>query len=203
MPLNDDEFVFTTKKPEKMKGDQFTTASLSTIWRKTVKGLKLEKVNHHPYGKPNHFRMHGLRKYFRNNMRADPSYREFWMGHSLGVDEHYISRDPEFHRKEYKKGYESLRILEPATPAQLIEIAEELKLKDQEIQELKNQNKELFSKFEKLDEMLQTLKLMEDKDFSDLKEGQIRSIIRRDPLELIAEKIQKMKKSEKENSKEE
>jgi hypothetical protein len=87
--------------------------------------------------------MHGLRKYFRNNMKADPSYREFWMGHSLGVDEHYVTRDPEAHRAEYRKGYESLRILEPATPAQLTEIVEQLKKKDLEIQELRKEIKEM------------------------------------------------------------
>ena len=83
-------------------------------------------------------------------MRADPSYREFWMGHSLGVDEHYVSRDPEFHRKEYKKGYESIRILEPATPQQIMEIAEQLKQKDQEIQELKAQNERLSARMDNM-----------------------------------------------------
>ena len=113
MPLNDDDFLFTSRKPEKMKGEQFTTASISTIFRHIVRSLKLQKTSHNTQpGKPNPLRLHGLRKYFRNNMRADPSYREFWMGHSLGVDSHYISRDIEFHRKEYKKNYEQLRIQE-------------------------------------------------------------------------------------------
>ena len=124
-----------------MKGEQFTVASLSTLFRKTVRALKLEKGSQ--YGKPSHFRMHGLRKYFCNYMRADPAFREFWMGHSLGVDAHYVSRDPEFHRKEYKKGYESLRILEPVTPAQLQDINDQLKQKDQEIQELRKEMREL------------------------------------------------------------
>ncbi len=155
IPLNDDEFVFTTKKPERMKGDQFTSASLSTIWRKVVRALKLEKNSTHR--KFNHFRMHGLRKYFRNNMRADPSYREFWMGHSLGVDAHYVSRDPEFHRKEYKKGYESLRILEPATPAQLTEIVDQLKQKDQEIQQLKKDMNEVIKNTAVLQELVDSL----------------------------------------------
>lgn len=140
IPLKDQDFVFITKKPERMKGEQFTAASLSTIWRNIVRALKLEKGS--KYGKPKHFRQHGLRKYFRNSMRSDPSYREFWMGHSLGVDEHYVSRDPEYHRKEYKKGYEQLRIYE-STPTIIIEITEQLKQKDQEIQQLRKDMGEL------------------------------------------------------------
>lgn len=144
IPLKDQDFVFTTKKPERMKGKQFTVASISTIFRKTVKSLKLEQKGTH-YGKPKHFRMHGLRKYFRNNMKADPSFREFWMGHSLGVDSHYVSRDPEHHRKIYKKGYEQLRIYE-GTPAIITEISQKLENKDQEIQQLRKEMGELKEK---------------------------------------------------------
>lgn len=134
MPLKDQDFVFESNKPGRVKGKQFSVASISTMFSRIVRSLKLEKGTQ--YGKPKHFRMHGLRKYFRNNMRADPSYREFWMGHSLGVDEHYVSRDPEYHRKEYKKGYEQLRIYE-STPAIITEITEQLQKKDLEIQELR------------------------------------------------------------------
>jgi hypothetical protein len=38
------------------------------------------------------------------------------MGHSLGTDEHYISRDVETYRKLYADNYASLRIYEPPTP---------------------------------------------------------------------------------------
>jgi hypothetical protein len=38
------------------------------------------------------------------------------MGHSLGTDEHYISRDVETYRKLYADNYASLRIYEPTTP---------------------------------------------------------------------------------------
>lgn len=138
LPLNDQDFVFASNKPERMKGKQFSAASLSTIWRNIVRALKLEKGS--AYGKPKHFRMHGLRKYFRNSMKSD--YRKFWMGHSLGVDEHYISRDPEYHRKEYRKGYEQLRIYE-STPTIITEITEQLKQKDMEIQQLRKEVEEL------------------------------------------------------------
>ena len=69
-------------------------------------------------------------------MKADPAFREFWMVHSLGVDSHYVSRDPEFHRKEYKKGYEQLRIPETVTPAQMKDINDQLRQKDKEVHNL-------------------------------------------------------------------
>jgi hypothetical protein len=201
-PLKDEDYIFISEKPGKTKGEQFTTANISTIFRYIVKDLKLENTNHiMHYGKPKHFRLHGLRKYFRNNMKADPSYREFWMAHSLGVDAHYVSRDPEFHRKEYKKNYEQLRILEPATPTQLIEIAEKLNQKDQEIQELKKQNKELYNKFEKLDETLKTLKAMEDPEFKQITKTEakdpistVAKVIKVEILKELKEEIKKMKK---------
>lgn len=159
LPLNDQDFVFTSKKPERMKGEQFTAASLSMIWRNIVRDLKLEQES--TPGKPKHFRMHGLRKYFRNNMRADYSYREFWMGHSLGVDEHYISRDVEVHRKEYRNGYEQLRIYE-STPAIISEITEQMKQKDMEIQELRDEIKHI----RKYTDLLESLQFAENRELT-------------------------------------
>ena len=176
MPLNDQDFVFTSKKPERMKGEQFTVASLSGIWRKVVRSLKLEKGSR--YGRANHFRMHGLRKYFRNSMRSDPSYREFWMGHSLGVDEHYISRDPEYHRKEYKKGYEQLRIYE-STPRIITEITEQLKQKDMEMQQLRKEMGELK---ENTAELQAFVDLIEKHDL--LKKSEVLAAV----IELLAKK---------------
>jgi integrase len=135
MPLRDQDYVFATEKPSRVKGEQFTEASLSTIFRRITEHLKMEKGS--PFGKPGHYRMHGLRKYFRNNMKAEESFRKFWMGHSLGVDAHYISRDSEEHRRRYAQGYKQLRIFEQASSVKLTEIAHELKQKDKEILELK------------------------------------------------------------------
>lgn len=155
MPLNPDAYVFVPEKPGLVKGKQFTVASLSVKFHRIVRKLNLEQGA--PRGKPGHYRMHGLRKYFRNNMRCDSAFREFWMGHSLGVDDHYISRDPEEHRKRYAEGYEQLRILEPTTPKQLTEIQEQLKQKDLEIQELRTQNEKLSARIDQLAEPLEAL----------------------------------------------
>jgi len=188
MPLNDQDFVFASEKPEKMKGEQFTGASLSTIFRRIVRALKLEKGTQ--YGKPSHFKMHGLRKYFRNNMKGDPSYREFWMGHSLGVDSHYINRDPEYHRKEYKKGYEQLRIYE-STPAIITEIVEKLKQKDQEIERLS-------ARIDKLAEPLEILKEMDIEELSKDEErtplGILIQYLKLQAAKELNDEIQKLKK---------
>ena len=130
----DQDYIFSSEKPGAVKGAQFTEASLSTIFRRITEHLKMQKGA--PFGKPGHYRLHGLRKYFRNNCRAEEGFREFWMGHSLGVDAHYISRDPEEHRKRYAEAYEGLRILAPVTPGQLKDINDQLRKKDQEIAEL-------------------------------------------------------------------
>jgi translation initiation factor 2B subunit (eIF-2B alpha/beta/delta family) len=69
-------------------------------------------------------------------MRGDSSFVRFWMGHSLGVDAHYITRDVERHRQEYAKGYEYLRIFEP-TAISLTELLQVIKQKDAEIKMLR------------------------------------------------------------------
>lgn len=153
LPLKPQEYVFISEKPGLMKGEQFSAASLSVKFHRIVGKLNMEKGAQR--GKPGHYRMHGLRRYFRNNMRADPAYREFWMGHSIGVDAHYISRDLEFHRAEYRKNYESLRILEPTTPTGFKEIQEQLKQKDKEIQELKTEVQHI----KKYTDLLESLQL--------------------------------------------
>lgn len=138
LPLRDQDYVFASEKPGLVKGEQFTEASLSTKFRRITQHLKMEKGS--PFGKPGHYRLHGLRKYFFNNMKAPVEYRDFWMGHSLGINEHYMNWNLEEHRKMYAQGYEQLRIQEPAIqPKQILEIQEQLQERDQEIQELRKE----------------------------------------------------------------
>jgi len=133
LPLRDDDYVFAPEKPGKVKGEQFSVASLSVKFNRLVQKLGIDTSRG---GKPKSVRMHALRKYFRNNMRVDSSFVRFWMGHSLGVDAHYITRDVERHRQEYAKGYEYLRIFEP-TPISLTELFQVIKQKDAEIKMLR------------------------------------------------------------------
>jgi hypothetical protein len=141
IPLKDDDYVFASEKKGKVVGDQFSVASLSVKFNRLIQKLHMDSPQGH---KPKGIRMHGLRKYFRNNMKADEALRKFWMGHTLGVDAHYIVRDVEVHRKEYAKGYEYLRIFEPSFVS-IAEITEQLRKKDQEIGKLQSQIAQLQS----------------------------------------------------------
>ncbi len=139
LPLEDDDYVFASEKQGKVKGEQFSVASLSVKFNRIVQKLGLDKPRG---GKPKAIRMHSLRKYFRNNMRVDSAFVRFWMGHSLGVDEHYITRDVERHRKEYAKGYEYLRVFEPSAIS-VTELMELLRQKDEEIKQLRSELMEI------------------------------------------------------------
>lgn len=139
LPLSDDDFVFASEKQGKVKGEQFSVASLSVKFNRIVQKLGLDKPRGH---KPKSLRLHSLRKYFRNHMNTDSSYIKFWMGHSLGVDAHYITRNVEVHRREYLKGYPYLRVFEPPeaitkTYVTLSQLEEQLRKRDQTIFELK------------------------------------------------------------------
>jgi len=62
-------------------------------------------------------RLYCLRKYFKKMAYgAGEQFVEFWMGHKgKGVTDHYISRDPEFHRKIYEdKAMPNLQVYEPS-----------------------------------------------------------------------------------------
>lgn len=143
LPLKGEDYVFNSERPKRVKGEQFTVASLSVKFARTVRALGFERGA--PEGKPGHIRMHGLRSYFRNNIKAEASYREFWMGHTSGVDvDYYLTHDLETHRKEYRKNYENVRVLEPTTPTGFKEIQEQLQQRDKEIQELRAKVQELI-----------------------------------------------------------
>jgi len=138
--LQDDNYVFASERQGQCKREQFSAASLSVKFNRLVQKLGIDKsvtgkLKEGERPKPKKVRLHGLRKYFRNNMKADSAYVQFWMGHSLGVDAHYISRDPEQHREEYKKGYESLKVFEPSF-VDLRDLTAQLHKKDQQINDL-------------------------------------------------------------------
>jgi hypothetical protein len=133
LPLDDEDYVFVSEKKGLVQGKQFTVASVSTKFARVIQKLDMAKARE---GKPKRIRMHGLRKFFRNNIRADSAYIKFWMGHSLGTDAHYISRDLEKHREEYRKGYPFLRIYE--TVDDLVSLREEIRKRDEEIEDLKS-----------------------------------------------------------------
>jgi len=125
LPLQNDDPVF--KAERKLKHESVSPHTFSNIFSRIA--LKLGIAEHSEKGKPRKIRLYCLRKFFRNNLRADRDYMEFWMAHKT-TQSHYISRDVERHREEYAKAYENLRIYkseEPQTIRKLKEENEELK----------------------------------------------------------------------------
>jgi integrase len=155
LPLKDEDYIFLSEKQGLVKGGQFSAASLSVKFNRIVQKLGIDKSLGQA-GKPKRIRLHGLRKYFRNNHGADSSFVNFWMGHSLGVDAHYISRDSEEHRKRYTEGYKALRIFEP-NPESLIEIIQQVKQKDRQINEQAKQLNEMKGQIEALSNIFKLL----------------------------------------------
>ncbi|MBS7616421.1 tyrosine-type recombinase/integrase [Candidatus Bathyarchaeota archaeon] len=156
LPLEDDDYVFASEKEGKVKGEQFTPASLTVKFNRLVQKLGIDKSI--GKGKPKRIRLHGLRKYFRNNMKADSAYVRFWMGHSLGTDAHYISRDVEEHRKRYKEGYPYLKIFEPSVESIHV-LYDQIRERDEKIQRLIQNQKHLE---ETVKETVKVLKMIEE-----------------------------------------
>jgi len=174
--LEPNDYVFASEKQGRCKGEQFSPASLSVKFNRLVQKLGIDKSRgkREEVGRPKlkEIRLHGLRKYFRNNHGADSSYIEFWLGHSLGVDNHYISRDIEQHRKKYAEGYESLRVFETGGTDLRGQLAE----RDKEVKELKEKiaakdleyegrMKELQDKLESVDQKIESKIITELRKF--------------------------------------
>lgn len=174
--LRADDYVFASERQGRCKGEHFGPTSLSVKFNRLVQKLGIDKSrgNKQKVGnpKPKEIRLHGLRKYFRNNQGADSSYVEFWLGHSLGVDNHYISRDIEQHRKKYAEGYESLRVFETGgtdVRSQLAERDREIKELKEKIaakdQEYEGRMRELQDKLESVDQKIDSKIVQQLKQF--------------------------------------
>ncbi len=107
-----------------------------------VRSLELIRPeNMRQEGKPQPLRLYCLRKYFRKFAgSAGQDYVNFWMGHTLGVDDHYFSRDVEHHRKIYgEKAMPNLRIFEPSA----LETEQTIRRLEKKVDELRQENLEL------------------------------------------------------------
>ena len=119
--LKDEDLIFQPERPERMKNSFLGPTTFSNAFSRIVVKLGLDKPI--KGGKPKSLRLYCLRKYFRNNIRVrDVAYREFWMGHTFGTDEHYLTRNVERHREEYSKAYDSVRVLQPTIPEEIAEL---------------------------------------------------------------------------------
>jgi integrase len=156
--LKDDDVIFSAVHTKQQKGEYLNPSLFSTQFGDIVKKLGLSEKKQGRFRRE--LNLYTLRKYFRNNVKvSDPAYREFWMGHTLGVDAHYFDSwrdDPktvETHRKEYERAYATLRIYGPDETQQYV--AEKLKEKDEEIQRLKNQLNMIEQRFSNMEKTIQ------------------------------------------------
>lgn len=102
-------------------------------------------------GKPKPLRLYCLKKGFKKFMNADEDYKKFWMGRSE-TSTHYISMDPEYHRRLYAEGYENLRLYKPTFDAEAIAKLTRENLK------LKERIKQLEAKYTLAEEDVKTVK---------------------------------------------
>ena len=147
--LTPESFLFTKHGSE----EPATPKSFGHKFERNIRKLKAKGLldfNQKQKGKPSELRLYGLRKFFRKfASQAGTDFVNFWMGHTLGVDAHYLSHDPEFHRQQYKeKALPFLRI-EKETPTETEQTINELRreleqersqreIKDKEIAQLRD-----------------------------------------------------------------
>jgi site-specific recombinase XerD len=153
--LTPEDYLFTkVTKDRETKETKITKTDsdlISHIFRRTVRKLKNEKVLNFNNKKSektnrNELRLYNLRKYFRNHAgQAGTDYVNFWMGHSLGIDEHYFSQTAVAdHRKQYQeKAMPNLRI-ETKTPDQ----------NEDTITKLEQENRELKERLKRIEDKL-------------------------------------------------
>lgn len=197
-PIQPGQYVFVSHGTEK----KANTRSISNIFAGIISGLKAQGLldfEQKKQGKPRTLHLYCLRKFFRKYAsQAGNDYVQYWMGHSLGVDEHYFSHDVELHRKEYaEKAMPHLRI-EQATPLQHDAIIEN---QQREIERLKKKmnrtSKQLTRLMDRLDKTLD----LEQREYTrDLLEGigtkLMRKGVARDKfLEALKEFIQDQRQS--------
>ena len=160
--LTPEDYLFTkVTKDKETKETKITKTDsdlISHIFRRTVTKLNNEKVLNFNNKKSekanrNELRLYNLRKYFRNHAgQAGTDYVNFWMGHSLGIDEHYFSQTAVAdHRKQYQeKAMPNLRI-DTKTPDQNEITITELQNK---IMEQEKENKELKDRISQIEDKL-------------------------------------------------
>jgi len=105
--IKSDDYVFTKYESNR----KASKAAISITFARTIMKLKKtgqmnferKSISNSPNARMHsEVRLYNLRKWFRKQAgQAGQDFVNFWMGHSLGVDEHYFSRDVEHHRKVY------------------------------------------------------------------------------------------------------
>jgi integrase len=165
--LRDDDYIFSREKRLEMDATKHITPNTFGNYFSRL-ALKLGIAERREKGKPKAVKLYCLRKYFRNHCAAEVSFREFWMSHSIGTDEHYITRDVESHRKKYAECYSHLRLSE-TSPDAFVKVSRQLEEKDQQI-------KSLQETVEKLKPLMELAKMFQEpEDFKAFMKSAIRS----------------------------
>jgi len=180
LPLKDQDVIFLAVHTKQQKDASLSPALFSVQFGEIIKKLKLSPMQEGR--RRRQLTLYTLRKWFRNNIKvSDPAFREFWMTHSLGVDEHYFDhahhwdswmQDPvvvQKHRDEYAKAYSSVRIYESE---ENVEVMGLLKKKDAEIASLKEKIEELTALTSRIDSSLFS------KSFEDLTKATVDSVLK-------------------------
>ena len=155
--LGPEDYLFTCEGIDK----KLNVKSMAGLFFRAVDKLGLTDLEQKAAGKPRNVRLYCLRKFFRKYAgQAGSDFVNFWMGHTLGVDEHYFSRDVEFHRKIYiEKAMPHLRIESP-TPSeheviitrQLEEIEKLRRDRDAQTEKLKDYLEMIHAQGKQIDE---------------------------------------------------
>jgi len=128
--------------------EPMNSVGFSAQFNRTVRKLRKKGVLNFELrdNKPSELRLYNIRKFFEKYAhKAGEEFSEFWMGHKVGVQDHYRATDPEHHRKLYaEKAAPDLRIetkTPRATEKQIEELRKELdetrKILDERDQQLK------------------------------------------------------------------
>ncbi len=148
--------------------EPMTSVGFSAQFNRTVRKLRKKGVLKFELrkDKPSELRLYSLRKFFRKHAgQAGHDYVNFWLGHisSLGVDLHYITRDPEYHRKLYaEKAAPHLRI-ETKTPSETEKQIEDLRKQlDETREKLEERDKQFNSVLKKLEPLTKFTEMFEN-----------------------------------------
>jgi integrase len=135
-----EDYLFTKMGVENVHAH---SKSMSTIFMSAVRKLRAKGIVNYELrkGKPAELRLYNLRKYFNKHAgQMGSEEKEFLMGHSQGVRDHYLAQDPEHYRKLYAEKAMPFLRFETATPSEFEKAITE---RDQEIATLKDEMKTL------------------------------------------------------------
>jgi len=183
--IKPDDYLFTKHGSNK----PITPNALSVCFKALVNKLRITgNMNfERTAGKPAEVRLYNLRRYFRKfaGIMADDKHVQFWMGHSLGVDDHYFSRDVELHRKVYAEKAMPYLLLGRATQT---ETENEIKTLTAEVEKLRNElritqlvtDKSIEEWRNEMEELRSELNMYRDQDLQD-QDREMREEYARDP----------------------